>query len=138
MNLSMTRLVTMSAFVAALGLGASQASAQKATFNLPFEARWGTIFLDPGNYTLTAPDSVSGIRIFYLHSDAGTQMAVPTIVGNDVASGRSYLKLVNIDGTYYVQKYVSGATGQAFEFAVPKASHRELSAQDRVLVASDF
>ena len=138
MNLSITRLVTLSTFVATIGLSASQVSAQEATFNLPFKARWGAAVLDPGNYKLSAPDSVAGIRIFYLHSDTKTQMAVPTIVSNELASGRSYLKLVNIDGTYYVQEYISGVTGRGFEFAIPKASHRELSAQDRVLVASVF
>jgi hypothetical protein len=119
-------------------LGASRASAQEATFHLPFRARWGTAVLGPGNYTLSTPDSVSGIRIFYLHSDARTQMAVPAIVSNEPVSGRSYLKLMNIDGTYYIQEYVSGVTGRVFEFAIPKASHRELSARDRVLVASAF
>lgn len=134
MNLSMTRLVTVSAIVAAFSLGATQASAQKATFNLPVEARWGNAVLSPGNYTLTSPDSVSDIRIFYLHGDSGTQMAVPAIVNNDSARGKNYLKLVNVDGTYYVQQYVSATTGRSFKFAVPKAREHELRAQDRVIV----
>jgi hypothetical protein len=138
-NLNVTRLITVSAFVVALGLGASQASAQKATFNLPFEARWGNVVLDPGSYTLSAADSPAAIHIYYLHSDAGTQMAVPAIVNNEaVASGRSYLKLANVDGTYYVREYVSGATGRAVKFAIPKVSRRELSVRDRVLATSDF
>ena len=137
MNWSMTRLITVSAFVAALGLGASQANAQKATFHLPVDARWGSTVLHPGTYTLSAPDSLSVSRIFYLRGDAGTQMAIPEVVSNEAASGRSYLKLVNVDGTYYVREYVSGARGTALKFAIPKANHRELSARDRVLVASD-
>lgn len=137
MNWSMARLVTVSAFVAALGLGASQANAQKATFHLPFEAHWGRAILHPGTYTLSDPDSVSVNRIFYLRGDAGTQMAIPRVVGNEVAvSDRTYLKLVNVDGTYYVREYVSAARGTALKFAIPKENDRELSAQTRVLVAS--
>jgi hypothetical protein len=138
MNWSMTRLITVSAFVAALGLGASQANAQKATFHLPVDARWGSTALHSGTYALSAPDSLSVSRIFYLRGDAGTQMAIPEVVNNEAVDyGRSYLKLVNVDGTYYVREYVSGARGTAFKFAVPKANHRELSSRDRVLVASD-
>ena len=139
MNWSMTRLVTVSAFAVALSLGASHANAQKATFHLPFEVRWGGTVLQPGNYTLSAPDSLSASRIFYLRGDTRTQMAIPQIVGTDAASSRrSYLKLVNVDGTYYVREYVSGAMGTALKFAIPRPSHRELRAQNRVLVASDF
>lgn len=137
MNWSMTRLITVSAFVAALGLGASQANAQKTTFYLPFQAHWGRAILNPGDYTLSVPDSASLSRIFYLQGAGRTQMAIPTIVSNEVTSGRSCLKLVNVDGTYYVQEYVSAARGTALKFAIPKASHRELSAQTRVLMASD-
>jgi hypothetical protein len=138
MNLSMTRLITVSAFVVALGWGASQARAQKATFHLPFEAHWGSTVLDPGNYTLSAPNSSSPTRIFFLHGNAGIQMAVPIIVNNETASGHSHLKLVKVDGTYYVQEYVSEATGTSLKFATPRATHRELRAQDQVLLALDF
>jgi hypothetical protein len=138
MKLNIGRLVTVSAFVIALGWGASQARAQKATFHLPFEAHWGTTVLDPGNYSLSAPNSSSATRIFFLQSNAGTQMAVPIIVNSETTSGHSHLKLVRIDGTYYVQEYVSEATGTALKFAIPKATHRELRAQDQVLLALDF
>jgi len=135
MKLSVTRLVTVSAFAVALGLGASQASAQKATFNLPFAARWGSTVLDPGNYTLRVSDTLSAIHTYYLQSESGTKMAVSGIVNYGPASGRSYLKLVNVDGTFYVKEYVSGASGTATQFAVPKANHRELTTQDHVLLA---
>jgi|UPI00037FC331 hypothetical protein len=137
MNWSLTRLITASAFVAALGLGAAQANAQKATFYLPFEAHWGRAVLHAGKYTLTTPESASDSRIFFLQSASGSQMALPIIVGNGVVSKRSYLKLVNVGGTFYVQEYVSAPTGIALKFATPKASHRDLSAQARVLVTSD-
>ncbi len=134
MNCSMTRLVAVSAFVAALGLGTSQANAQSATFHLPSETRWGSTVLHPGTYTLDTPDSPSVHPVFYLRGKDGIQLAVPHIVSKEAASGHSYLKLVNVDGTYYVQEFVSGARATAFQFAVPKAAHRESSAQNRVLV----
>lgn len=136
MTWTINRLITVSALAIALGMGASQAYAQKATFHLPYEAHWGRAVLHPGNYTLTAPESTSVSHIFYLQGAAGTQMAVPRIVGTGVASSHSYLKLVNVDGTYYVQEYASTSTGTSLKFAIPKATHRNLSAEARVLLTS--
>ena len=136
MNLTITRLLTASAFVVALSLGASRANAQNAKFNLPVEARWGTILLSPGNYTLRVPDTASGSHIFYLQSNEGTKMTVPTIVNTETATGPGRLKLVSVDGTYYVEEYVSATSGTAIEFRVPKSDHRALTAQIRVVTVS--
>ena len=138
MNWSITRLVSTSAFIAALGLATSQANAQRATFNLPSEARWGSTLLHPGTYTLDSSDSPSIRPVYYLHGNDGTKLVAPQIVGKGAASGRSYLQLVNVDGTNYVREFVFGANATALRFAIPKAVHRELSAQDRVLVSSGF
>ena len=137
MRFSFTRIATITALAAALGLGASRASAQTATFTLPYEAHWGTAVLEPGHYKLSTPYSVSPIRIFYLRGDTSTQALVPAIVNQEDNADRSYLKLVNVGGTYYVREYVSGATGHAFKFAVPKEVHRETMSQVRVLAASE-
>ncbi|MGA8029834.1 MAG: hypothetical protein WB992_22045 [Bryobacteraceae bacterium] len=136
MNLTVTRLITASAFVVALSLGASQAGAQNAKFKLPVEARWGSIVLPPGDYTLRAPDSTYGAHIFYLQSNEGTKMTLPAIVNTEAASGPSRLNLVNVDGTYYVQEYVSETKGTAIEFGIPKSNQRELTAQNRVVTVS--
>lgn len=135
MKLSLTHLITASAFVIA---GAFQASAQTAKFDLPFEARWGNVVLAPGSYTLRTPDFPGGAHIFYLQSNAGTKMVVPTIVDSEATSESSHLKLVKVNGTYYVQEYVSPATGMAISFAVPRQSYRKLVAEDGVLIPSGF
>ena len=137
MKLSITQLATITAFAAALSLGASRANAQNATFNLPFEAHWGKAVLEPGDYKLTTPISVSPIRILYLRGGTSTQAAIPAIVNQEDASNHSYLKLVNVDGKYYVSEYVSAVTGHAFKFGVPKATHRDIMAQDRVVATTD-
>lgn len=138
MNWSISRLIAVSAFAAALGLGASQANAQRATFDLPVEAHWGGTVLNPGSYILNAPFSQSGIHIFYLQGNTGSKIVVPTIVNNEPAVGRSRLKLVRVDGTYYIQEFVSAANNTTLKFHVPRANHRELRAENRVLMAFDF
>ena len=136
MKFSMTRLFTVSTFVVALGLGASQANAQRVTFNLPVEAHWGTTVLHPGTYTFDAPATLTINPVFSLRGGDGTRLVVPQVVNKEAAFGRSYLTLANVDGSYYVQEFVSGARATALEFAIPKAGHRELRAQIGVLVAS--
>jgi hypothetical protein len=138
MNWSITRLIAVSAVAAALGLGASQANAQRTRFRLPVEAHWGSTVLRPGSYILSAPFSLSGLRIFYLQGDAGSKIVVPTIVNNGPATGHSHLKLVKLDGTYYIQEFVSAASHTALEFHIPHANRRELRAENRILLASDF
>lgn len=129
MNLSISRLMMVSAFAAAFHLSASTAGAQTVKFDLPFEAHWGSTVLPAGNYTLSTLYSPSSTKIYYLHSSAGNRMAVPTIVDTKDASGsRSCLRLVRINGQYYVREYVSPTSGVALEYATPQNNGRELRA----------
>jgi len=126
MNSRMTRLMTVSACVAVLGLGVAQVKAQGAAFDLPCNAKWGGTVLPAGHYTFEAPDPLSYTPIFYLRGSDGTRLAVPHIVGTEPASGHSYLKLENVDGTYYVQEFTSGARAMSLQFAIPKATHGDI------------
>ena len=108
------------AFIAALGLTASHAKAQRGTFNLPFEAHWGSVVLPPGPYTISVPLQVSWPRIIEI---SGHGKTVPILVGIEESqkpSDHSYLSLLNVDGTYVVRKFNSGASGKVFTFLLPR------------------
>ena len=137
MNWNRHRIVGISALAAALLMGASLATAQSATFHLPVETHWGAAILSPGNYTLSAPDSTSNLRAFYLRGIAGTKIAVPQVVNKEASSGHSCLKLVKINGSYYVSEYDSAIKGVAFEFAVPKSGHLQMNAANRMVVVPE-
>ena len=137
MNLNMHRLAGISAFAAVLVMGAPLANAQGAAFHLPVEAHWGSAVLSPGDYTFSAPDSTSNLRVFYLRSSTGSKVMVPQIVNQDVSSGRSCLKLVKINGAYYVREYDSAVKGIAYDFAVPKSGHLQMDAANRMLVVPE-
>src|SRR3569833_192415 len=48
------------------GAGAAAARAQSASFDLPFEAHWGKVTLQPGHYKITAPEPTTWPQILYL------------------------------------------------------------------------
>lgn len=138
MKLSITRLMIISACAVALPLGASLASAQTVQFDLPVEVHWGSAVLQPGSYTLSNIDSPSGgSPMLLLHGLMGNRIELPGAVDTQQPLGkRSYLKLVKLDGSYYVREYVSSTSGVAMEFATPKMNRHELKAEVRVLEAS--
>jgi hypothetical protein len=105
-------------------LAAKPASAQQATFHLPFVAHWGSMVLEPGDYKLSASVEWSAINLIELsrHGHSGRAMLPQSI---DLPPGhldRSSLELVNVNGAYFVRRYKSALTGQVFTFAVPKAT----------------
>jgi hypothetical protein len=112
----------VTALAAAVGLGALQMSAQQGTFNLPVAAHWGNAVLQPGEHSVRIPIAPSGQKLVYLLSDRNTQMTVPLSSEPLTQSGRSYLHLVKINGTYYVDAYQSEINGAKFFFPKPKAN----------------
>jgi hypothetical protein len=128
---SRKHLFTLLTLAAALVLTVSQASAQRATFTLPFEARIGNATLQPGEYRMTVPSATSAIRVVYLYSNGKVQATLPAAIDAYADSGQSYLELVNVGGTYFVKKFVSSARGATYNFYVPKAARREILANTR-------
>jgi hypothetical protein len=64
------RISGLAALAVGVGLTATPASAQQATFHLPFVAHWGSTVLEPGDYKLSAPVEWSGTRMIQV--DAAT------------------------------------------------------------------
>jgi hypothetical protein len=139
-NLVINRTLSLSLFALAVGLTASQANAQsaKGTFNLPFQAHWGTAVLEPGEYTISLPPASSMSPIVQVSGQGKTIMVVMGMSGS-TDSERSYLRIENIGQAHVVRELDYGATGRLIRFPVPKSVRNqaalERSAQDTRVVA---
>src|SRR5438270_12846410 len=110
MNSKLGQVTRMAAFAAAVGLGATQMNAQQGTFNLPFAAHWGNVVLQPGEHEVKVPLVMEQKRVF-LSGAEGTEMSVPLVTEQIPESNHSYLHVVNINGTNYIDEYNCGETG---------------------------
>jgi hypothetical protein len=117
------RILGLAALAVGVGLTATPASAQQATFHLPFVAHWGSTVLEPGDYKLSAPVEWSGTRMIQVSQYRHSRRMLPQSI--DLPQGhldRSSLELINVNGAYFVRRYKSALTGQVFTFSVPKAT----------------
>jgi hypothetical protein len=110
----------------ALGLTTVQANAQpvlKGSFELPAAAYWGDTLLQPGQYTIwmtTLVRDVAHVPAIHL-SGEGINLTVLAIAKPDKESGRNYLDIANIDGTYVIRAFDAGLLGESFTFGVTKS-----------------
>jgi hypothetical protein len=129
--MSMKRIFSFGLMMMTIAVGAARAAVQ-AKFHLPFGARWGQMTLAPGDYKVLLPDRSLGSPQFVVKGDERTGYVQPIVTDNNNGlmndSSRSYLQFVKVNGTYFVAKYRSGATGQVFSFAVP--NHKRSEEQD--------
>ena len=132
-------MVAIVIFTILLAGTAAAASAQQAHFRLPFEAKWGSLVLPPGDYTIQAPQLTT------------TQMAPQVIVrgplvgvvltdSSDAYGGRvtetrdnEYLQLSKVGDVYCVTKFNDGARETNFYFRVPKGMNPEDTALRQVI-----
>jgi hypothetical protein len=118
-----SRIVGLAALAVGLGLTVTPASAQQATFHLPFVAHWGSMVLEPGDYKLSAPVEWSAIHLIQVSQRGHSSRMLPQSIDLPHSHlDRSSLELVNVNGAYFVRRYKSALTGQIFTFPVPKAA----------------
>ena len=118
-----TRILSLAAVAAGLGLTATPASAQQVTFHLPFAAHWGSIVLESGDYKLSDPAGQLGSHLIYVSQPGHSKMVLAQSIEIQPRHfDGSSLELANVNGAYFVKKYRSALTGQVFTFSVPKAS----------------
>ena len=109
----------------ALGLTTVQANAQpvlKGTFELPAAAYWGNTLLQPGQYKIwmsTEMRDLAHVPAIHL-SGEGVNVTFLAIAKPDKESGRNYLDVANIDGTYVIRAFDAGSIGESFAFSVTK------------------
>ena len=114
-------LVVLAAFVGPAAMQGAQ-----ATFHLPIPAHWGQVVLAPGDYKLLAPNLSVGQPMFRIDGEGKSAFALPKVTDNsEHYSKSSYLTLSEIDGSYYVKEFSSGATGKTFTFATPSDHRRQ-------------
>jgi hypothetical protein len=125
--MNMNRISSLGLLAITAAVGAAHAEVQ-AKFHLPVQARWGKMTLAPGDYKVSLPQASLGNRQFIVAGDRMTGVIQPLVTDEDRGttpnSSASYLQLVNVDGTYFIAQYRSGASGKTFSFAVPKPKHR--------------
>jgi hypothetical protein len=108
-----------------LGLSTGRARAEsvlKGTFELPAAAYWGDTLLQPGQYTIwmsTEVRNVANVPVIHI-SGEGINATFLAIARPDKESGRNYLDIANIDGTYVIRAFDAGSIGESFAFGVTK------------------
>lgn len=116
--------------VASLSILASAAimqGAEQCTFHLPVAAHWGKVLLQPGDYNLSLASSIVDQPIFRLDGAGTIAFEMPLVSDEQSISDRSYLKLSEVGGDYFVREFSSGISGKTFQFAVPKEVRRQLA-----------
>lgn len=133
------RLVRVAAIATGLGMAAFTASAAEGNFNLPVEAHWGHVVLEPGLHAVQIPAADSGQKIVYLHTGTQTKLTVP-MTSQPAVGNRAYLRLVKVNGAYYVDAYQSQLDGRKYFFSHPKTQRVDeagASADEATLIEVD-
>ncbi len=131
MNLQKKLSFGLLALAVALVVSAAPANAQqiyKATFTLPFEAQWGTVVVEPGEYSLTV-EQVFAQKLIRLHGPGEVAVLIgpstPEPIGEN---GR--LTFVNHNGVLTLKKLDAAAIGQSFNFPLYKAKGERATRTD--------
>ncbi len=109
----------------ALSLTTARASAQpvlKGTFELPTAAYFGDTLLQPGQYTIWTSTEVRDLaHVPAIHlSGEGINKTFLAVARPEAETGRNYLDIANVDGTYVIRAFDAGAIGESFAFGVTK------------------
>ena len=130
------RLFTSSVFAFLFASTAATASAQQARFHLPFEARWGSLVLPPGDYTVQLPRPSEG-RPEVLVEGPAAGFVMPESRDDYGARGpapsaKEYLELTKVGDVYFVTKYQDGLEATTFYFKMPQQAGPENTAPSTV------
>lgn len=129
MKTNLRQVLTAAGFAMALTLIAAPLKAQQGKFTLPVEAHWGNAVLEPGDYRISGPAPTSTIGVIYIYGGGKAQMALPAVSDTQKLSGHSYLRLINVGGTYVVREFNSGYTGHSYTFGIPKTLRLRMTPQ---------
>jgi hypothetical protein len=119
----------------ALSLSAGLAKAQNAyqgKFTLPFEARWQSVVLPAGNYTISMPSATAPYTMFV--RGEGKSVIILGVSGNERAvSEKSELTLMKRGDSYVVRSLEAGQIGLDIDYSAG-SSHATRTAMVRVPV----
>jgi hypothetical protein len=110
-------------FTVALAGLAMPASAQnyKGKFTLPFEAHWGTVNLQPGDYTVST-DVIGGTPLIYVTGN-GVMASIFTgpVEFRQPSDSRGQLEVTEVNGTHVITRFVAASVGRDYSFSIPKS-----------------
>jgi hypothetical protein len=112
--------------VAALALAGLATSGQaqttyKGKFTLPFETRWGSATLPPGDYTFTLPSTIAPYTL-YIRGE-GVDAIIIAAVTDRVVSSHAQLNLADIADVQTVQTFDAPELGLTFIYSTPTQKH---------------
>ena len=139
MYLTYKQILTSAVFALASCVTAAQVNAQYATFNVPFEVHWGSTVLAPGTHKFSITPATSWPQPISLVVKDSTTSIFALLEATEPETDDSYLRIVNIGGTYFVREYYSGSAGKRFTFRVPgkgQTGHGEESQMRRIPVTN--
>lgn len=117
--------LTLAGLVALTTVGASAETITKGSFDLPAQAYWNDILLQPGAYHLSVDRNNSGHNAVLLRGQ-GMSAIFMIPAGSETSSGRSFLRLDDLNGTLVIREFDAGAVGRAYRFGVSKKA-REMT-----------
>ena len=113
----------------ALCLAASQGKAQgtyMGKFTLPFEAKWGTAVLTPGDYTISMDlESAGTLKFLVVRGGGKSAMILATVTDHKEVSNHSQLTLIETGAGYRVQTLDAGEAGLTLTYAVPRNNKQQ-------------
>src|ERR1700682_2841240 len=105
-----TKLGAATLALGALATGGNAQDSFHGKFTLPFETRWGSATLPPGDYTFTLPSNSAPYR-FYIQGQGASAIIQATTAEEKVVSERSQLSLVDIAAVHTVQTFEAPELG---------------------------
>lgn len=126
MNSKIKRMVNTTVLASAICLTAFRANAEHLTFELPVQAQWGAVVLEPGRYTAEIPPATSWPQQISLKKNGRTVWISSLSETSIDETNSSSLRLVAVGDAYFVREYKSGQSGKQFTFQVPKRPRHEL------------
>ena len=119
-----------------LCLAASQGKAQgtyMGKFTLPVEARWGSVILAPGDYTISMElESARTFNYLVVRGEGKSAFILASVADHKEITNHSQLNLVKTAAGYAVQTLEAGEAGLTLSYLVPK-NKREPAAHEAEL-----
>lgn len=102
------------------------ASAQnyRGKFTLPFQAHWGAVDLQPGEYTI-ATATVGSTPVIYLTGNGGMASVLPgTVMIREASDRGGQLEVTDVNGTPVITRFVAASVGREYSFPISKSVAR--------------
>lgn len=104
----------------------------KGTCTLPFETRWGTAILPPGEYTLSVQSTALPARVTVRGKNGSVFITAQSLALRGDSDRNSFLLISKWRRGVVRSLYVS-ELGMAFNYATPKEESKEMT-QEAVLI----